>query len=249
MNVLIIEDETAAAKNLINLLSDIDPEINILATIDTVVDSAQWLKNRNSEVDLIFMDIHLSDGQAFHIFDLIDVQNPIIFTTAYDQYALDAFKVNSIDYILKPLKKDDLVQALNKFKRFSKIDVANYLEHIKSVAPGNTKALLIPIKDKLIPLNIENVAFCYTFDEKVSAHTFDGEQFTIDKTLDTMMSLVSGSDFFRANRQFIISRSAIVDMSIWFGNRLSVNLNVETPERIIISKARVSEFKKWYIEG
>ena len=202
------------------MLREIDPSVEIVDVIDTVVDSIGWIR-ANPLPDIVFMDIHLADGQAFKIFEQVDIPCPIVFTTAYDRYALDAFKVNSIDYILKPIKKQELERAFEKFKRLSG-------------------------REKRVPLTPDEIAYCYTADEKVSVVTFDGRSLPMDKPLDTLIALLPERDFYRANRQFIVSRRAVRDLSVWFGSRLSVNLTVKTPERIVVSKARVPDFKKWF---
>ena len=244
MNVLIVEDETAAATNLKALLLQIDPSIRIEAVIETVVETVRWVRD-NPLPDLIFMDIHLADGQAFKIFEQIE----IVFTTAYDRYALDAFKVNSIDYILKPIKKEELRRAFDKLRRLSAPQVAEYVEQTNRFVASRSRGFLIPFRDKLVPLTPEEIAYFHTSDERVSVATLDGRTLPMDKSLDTLMGQLPAADFYRANRQFIVSRRAIADLSVWFGSRLTLNLCVKTPERIVISKARVPEFKRWFVDG
>lgn len=246
MKALIIEDETAAATNLKALLQEIDPSVEIVGVIDTVVESIHWIRS-NPLPDLVFMDIHLADGQAFKIFEQVDISCPIIFTTAYDRYALEAFKVNSIDYILKPIKPEELQRAFEKFQRLSGNEVAAYVEQTHQFISARAHSFLIPFRDKLVPLTSDEIAYFYTADEKVSVVTLDERVFPMDKSLDTLMVLLPETDFYRANRQHIVSRRAIRDLSVWFGSRLSLNLSVKTSERIIISKARVPEFKRWFI--
>lgn len=248
MKVLIIEDETAAAKNLIGLIKKVDPAIEVLDVVETITDSLDWLRN-NDAPDLIFMDIHLADGSAFNIFDHADITAPVVFTTAYDRYALEAFAVNSIDYLLKPIKPEDLLRALEKFKRFTNVEKAEYVERTKERFAIKIQSLLIAVRDRLIPLSVEDIAYFYTSQEKVVAVNFEGKTFPADKTLDQLNSMLDENMFFRANRQFIISRRAVRDMSVWFGSRLSVNLKVEAPEKIVISKVRVKEFKNWIAGG
>lgn len=245
MRALIIEDETAAARNLKVLLASTYPEIDVVATLESVSESVDWL-TANHTPDLIFMDIHLADGNAFRIFDSVEVAAPIIFTTAYDQYALEAFKVSSIDYILKPIKEQDLKRAVEKY---TSLTASQRSEKIKQagemVARGRQKTLLLKVRDRLIPVTEEEIAFFYTSNERVMLTTMEGKCYPVDGTLESLCGEFSGDGFFRANRQFIISRRAIKDISVWFGSRLAVNLSVPTEERIIISKARASEFKAW----
>ena len=247
MKVLIIEDETAAAVNLRSLLEKNYPDVQVLAVIETVAESVEWF-DAGKQADLVFMDIHLADGDAFHIFERTEVNTPIIFTTAYDQYALDAFKVNSIDYILKPIKAEDLTRAVGKLERLTGTGIREYSERVSELAQkqnNRARAILIHVKDRIIPIRPEEIAYFYTTNEKVTLCTLDNRVYPYDKSLDSILATLSENDFFRANRQFIISREGIGDISVWFGSRLAVNLTVPLPERIIISKARVPEFKKW----
>ncbi len=246
MKTLIVEDETAAATNLRTLLREIDPEVAVLDVLETVTETVAWVRSHPLP-DLIFMDIHLADGQAFRIFEQTDIVSPIVFTTAYDRYALDAFKVNSIDYILKPIKRDELERALDKFRRFSGGERDEYVERTNRFVAVRAQSFLIPFRDKLVPVSADQIAYFYTSHEKVSVTTLDEKTLPMDRSLDTLMAQLPGSDFFRANRQFIVSRRAIRDLSVWFGSRLSVNLSLRTPERIIVSKARVPEFKRWFV--
>jgi DNA-binding LytR/AlgR family response regulator len=246
MKALIVEDEIAAQRNLMSVLTEVAPYITIVGTTDTVSETIEWLRS-NPRPDVIFMDIHLADGHSFHIFDAVEVTTPVIFTTAYDQYALEAFKLNSIEYLLKPIKANDLAHALNKLKTLTNQELVEHLKRLTSatVTPDNTKLFLIPFKSKLIPLSIDDVCYFYTANEHVQVTTLNGETFPMDKSLDAIMSMLPTSDFYRANRQFIVARKAIKDIDVWFGNRLSVNLTQKTPERVIVSKNRVAEFKLW----
>lgn len=247
MRVVIIEDETAAAQNLSAILRKICPEVDIVETIDTVVDSVEFFHSAPA-LDLVFMDIHLADGASFRIFDSVEINIPIIFTTAYDQYAIEAFKVNSIDYLLKPINEADIKRAIDKWQRLTATEQKDYASRINSVAKSQKseqQVFLVHFRDKIIPLKTEDIAFFHTFEERVTAHCHNGDKHQIDLTLEALQSKLSGEDFFRANRQFIISRKAVKDISVWFGSRLSANLTIETPERIIIPKARVHDFKEW----
>lgn len=244
MKVLIIEDETAAAQNLQAILREIDPSIQVLEVLESIEESADWLRN-NPQPDLLFMDIHLADGESFRILDRVDITAPVIFTTAYDQYALEAFRLCSIDYLLKPIAVDDVKRALEKLQRLTGSERSAYTPRIKQAVKEYEETFLIHQRDKIIPLHRDQIAFCYTANERVMAYDFQGESYPIDRTLETLQAQLPASDFFRANRQFIIARRAVQEITVWFGSRLSLALTVETPERIIISKARVPEFKAW----
>ena len=244
MRVLIIEDETAAAQNLTAILKQEAPEMEIITILESVEESIEWLQS-NPHPDLLFMDIHLADGDSFRILDRVEVSAPIIFTTAYDQYALDAFRVNSIDYLLKPINAEDLHRALKKLARLSGIERKEYSSRVQQMAKQTEETFLIHVRDKIIPLHRDRIAFCYTANERVTAFDYDGNAYPIDRTLEALQAVLPESDFFRANRQFIVARRAVKEITVWFGSRLSLSLVVETPERIVISKARVPEFKAW----
>ena len=245
MRAVIIEDETAASRNLKVLLATSHPEIDVVATLESVAESVEWFES-NEAPDLVFMDIHLADGNAFRIFDRVAISSPIIFTTAYDQYALEAFKVNSIDYVLKPIKQEELERAIGKFTSLTQSALGDYSRRVSQmVEQSRSKTLLAHVKDKIIPIGEEEIAFFYTSNEQVTLTTIEGKSYPIDGTLESLIGEFGGTSFFRANRQFIIARRAIKDISVWFGSRLAVNLTVATPERIIVSKARASEFKTW----
>ena len=247
MRIAIVEDETAAAANLKAMLHEVLPEAEITAELESVAECTDYF-GRGCDVDLVFMDIHLADGESFRIFDSTDIEAPIIFTTAYDQYALEAFRVNSIDYLLKPIQSSDLQRAVDKFRRLSNFDRTAYRERVEEFANRHKEerqAFLVHVRDKIIPLKRDEIAFFHTQNELVSAYTHSGMVYPMDKTLEALQALLPQSDFFRANRQFIISRTAVDDISVWFGSRLSVNLKVGVPEKIIVSKARVPVFKEW----
>jgi two-component system LytT family response regulator len=246
--VVIVEDETAAAVNLRSMLKSINPNVEVLDVLESVEEAVEFF-SKGVKADVVFMDIHLADGDSFRIFQSVDIAVPIIFTTAYDEYALQAFKVNSIDYLLKPYKEEDLKRALEKLQRLTATERATATERVEAMATtvetDALRTILVRFKDKLIPISMEDVAYFYTFSERVTLTTLDGTTYTIDKTLETLTQQLDGNKFFRANRQFIVSRRAVKDIAVWFGSRLALNLIIETPERIIISKARVPEFKSW----
>ena len=246
--VVIVEDETAAAVNLRSMLKGINPDVEVLEVLESVEEAVEFF-SQDVEADVVFMDIHLADGDSFRIFKSVDITIPIIFPTAYDEYALEAFKVNSIDYLLKPFKEEDLTRALDKLQRLTATERATATERVETMVAtaesDSLRTILVRFKDKLIPIAMEDVAFFYTFSERVTLTTLDGVTYPVDKTLETLSQQLDSVKFFRANRQFIVSRKAVKDIAVWFGSRLALNLVIETPERIIISKARVPEFKRW----
>lgn len=251
MKAVIIEDESVAAQALQSLVQEINPEVEVITVLQTIEESVMWFEE-NPMPDLVFMDIHLADGSSFAIFEQVDVTCPIIFTTAYDEYALKAFEVNSIDYLLKPINKDDLVRALGKYNNLaSRVDngsLKGLLAQMGGLKKRYKTCFLIPERDKLIPLATSNIAYVYIDTKTVKAISMDGHTYYLNQTLDDVMAQLDPEVFFRANRQFIISRAAVKDMSIWFGNKLAINLSVPVPEKIIVSKARVGEFKTWFAE-
>lgn len=243
--VIIVEDETAAAVNLRSMLQNIDPETVVVETLESVEEAVAYF-SESVEADVVFMDIHLADGDSFRIFDSVDIRIPIIFTTAYDEYALQAFKVNSIDYLLKPFKEEELRRALDKLERLTAAERSAAERKVREVvAAESLNTMLVRYKDKIIPVAMADVAFFYTYAERVTLTTLTGESYPVDKTLEALSQQLNADEFFRANRQFIVSRRAVKDIAVWFGSRLALNLTLETPERIIISKARVPEFKQW----
>jgi len=250
MKALIIEDEMMASQALCKLIEKVSPETEILGVLQTIVEVKEWLKS-NPMPDLMFMDIHLADGSSFAIFDKVDIACPVIFTTAYDEYALKAFEVNSIDYLLKPINKKDLERAMNKFnaiKRGTNGDYKALVERIEELKPKWRNYFLLPERDKLVPLAAKDIAYVCIDDKMVKIVSFDHKYYYTNQTLDELLEQLEPSAFFRANRQYIVSRASIKDVSIWFGNKLALNLNVEVPDKIIISKARVSEFKQWFAD-
>ncbi|MEZ5072991.1 MAG: LytTR family DNA-binding domain-containing protein [Bacteroidales bacterium] len=250
MKVLLVEDETLAADNLVKILRKIGG-MDILAVLESVYETVEWFATHD-QPDLVFMDIHLADGSAFEIFDSVDITCPIVFTTAYDEYALKAFKVNSIDYLLKPVESAAVEAALEKQRRLQPVDgdltgklrqlIARFQDE-----PIYKSSFLVPVKgDKLVPVKTEDILYFHIDHGVVKAVLEDGRQHILDMTLDELSKALDPRMFFRANRQFLLSRQAIRDMDLWFNQRLSVNLTVPAPEKIIISKTRITEFKNWF---
>ena len=249
MKALIIEDEVMAAQALQKLLGEVSPETEVISVFESIEDTVEWLRE-NPMPDLMFMDIHLADGASFAIFEQVDVTCPVIFTTAYDEYALKAFEVNSIDYLLKPIDKEALKRAMHKFYNLQgKLpNLANFDALIEQLTNKKKyrSCFLLPERDKLVPLPVSNIAYVYIDAKTIKMISLDHKTYYLTHTLDDLMDQLDPHDFFRANRQFIIARGVIKDVSIWFGNKLSINLTVDIPEKIIVSKARVAEFKRWF---
>ena len=250
MRAIIVEDEILAARNLRGILNEIGT-IEIITTLESVNETVAWF-TLNDPPDILFLDIHLADGSAFEIFERVEIDCPVIFTTAYDEYALKAFMVNSIDYLLKPIDINSVRRALDKYRRLagrneaSKSDLQNLITYFKkNIVYKNN--FLVPVKgDKLIPLNTDDIA-CFFIDYgTVKSISYDNKKYNMDNTLDELTEMLNPDFFFRANRQYIISKKAIKDIDLWFNSRLSVNLKISVPEKILISKARIPEFKSWF---
>ncbi len=251
MNAVIIEDEKAAVRNLMALLSEVAPDIEVVAVLDSIAESVDWFRIHEAP-DLVFLDIHLADGSSFEIFEQVDISCPIIFTTAYDEYALRAFKVNSIDYLLKPIGQSDIRKAIGKLKLLRSETPAkefdySRLVHLLKRQESYKTHFLVPVKgDKLFPLSVDMILFFYINDGLVKAVVGDGKEYTFTQTLDELSDCLNPNLFFRVNRQYLISRKAILDIDLWFNGRLSVNLKFPVQDKILVSKARVSEFKEWF---
>ncbi len=240
MRVVIIEDESIAIRKLKKLLYEIQTEIEIIAELESVYDANKWFQSNSlSEIDLLFSDIQLSDGLSFEIFENIHLQLPIIFTTAYDEYALRAFKQNGVDYLLKPIQKEELKQALDKFELTKKLYSQNQLSDIQLlINQFQHFAVKYPSfisyqKDKLIPLACENIAYFYIQNLIVYA-VVDKTEYVLEETMDEIEKRLPTQLFFRANRQFIIQKKYVSNAEIYFNNRLLVRLTMKTPDDIII---------------
>lgn len=250
MKALIIEDEKAAVRNLEALLKEVAPHTEVVGILDSVTESVAWFE-ANPAPDVVFMDIHLADGSSFEIFDHVRITCPIIFTTAYDEYALRAFKVNSIDYLLKPIGASDLRQALQKLETLHQNPASrdSFEEMIRTLQKrGHYKThFLIPYKgDKLLPLAVEQVQYFYIADGVTRAVVSSRESYVLPCTLDELTESLDPERFFRVNRQYLISRGAVQDIDLWFNNRLAINLRVPAEGKILVSKLRVNEFKNWF---
>lgn len=250
MRILIAEDETAASENLADALRAIDPAIEIAANTESVGQTAAWLQN-HPDVDLIFMDIHLSDGSAFMLFDRMRIETPIVFTTAYDQYAIEAFRVNSLDYLLKPVKSDELRRALEKFRRWMPADMPDRLARLAASVPkpAYRERILVPLRDRLLPVALDRVVCFHTADRQTQILLKDGTRYAYAKTLDQIMTMLDPGRFIRANKQFIVARDGVKEIVVWFDSRLLVKLTADTPEPVYVSKNRAQEFKAWMVAG
>ena len=249
MKILIIEDEKPAADRLIKMIHDLVPEAVILATLVSIKSSVEWLM-KNDAPDVVMMDIHLADGQSFEIFTLVKVTAPVIFTTAYDEHALDAFKVNSIDYLLKPIKLEDLKRAIDKLKNLKNYNAQQVEKMISQFGARQKefqKRMVIRFGDTIKMVDIPDVAYFYTEDKINYLCTSGNLRYPIDHNLDELELLLDPAVFFRINRQFIINIHDIEKMLAWSKSRVKVLLKPPTTEDTIVSTERSPYFKDWLI--
>lgn len=246
LQVILVEDESGAARNLKLLLADVAPQLQVLAVLPSIEETVSWLEG-NTEPDLAFFDIQLEDGLSFEIFKRTTVNFPVIFTTAFDQYAIDAFKVNSIDYLLKPVKEEDLLFSLKKFEKSQKssTNLQNIESMLKTLSGRATTSFLVHHRDKLIPVSASDISYFYIEAGLVHGCSFKNLVYPIEQTLEELEESLDPSLFFRANRQFIINRKAIRDIEFYFNGRLAINLDPQPKELVLVSKARVPVFKGW----
>ena len=249
MNILIIEDEQAAVRRLQKLLSEIDSQNEVIGAVATIEAAVQWI-TENPAPDLILMDIHLADGSSFEIFEKVEISSPVIFATAYDEYALKAFKVNAIDYLLKPIKAVELEQAIQKVARKTKkSDAADSLLQ-KLTEAGfikKHKRVLVRMGQSLKLVDLDQVAFFYSRD-KISFAVMPGnKRYPLDQSLDQIEHDLDPTRFFRINRQFIVRMDAIDEMIAYSKSRVKLKLNPPSEEEAIVSKERSPEFKKWLL--
>ena len=233
MRVVIVEDEIAASENLTYLLRKLEPGVEVVAVLDSVQAAVAFFDSQ-SDMDLVFLDIHLADGLSFEIFEKTSIKAPIIFTTAYNQYALKAFKVNSIDYLLKPIDKEELAQSLGQFKeqhksgssvKSSGIDdsqVSRLLELLRQKSPAYKATFLASQKDGIQPVRTERIAYFYIDTGVVKCVTFDRQSFVLDSKLEDIEAEVDPKLFYRVNRQYILHRDAISNIKFYFNGKLIV---------------------------
>ena len=256
MKILIIEDEIIAYRKLKRLISEIDKNIEIVDILDTVEESIIFLKEKSSLVDLILMDIQLADGSSFDIFKKVDIQIPIIFTTAYSEFAVQAFKVNSVDYLLKPFDKDALAHALNKFQSIfskaeqshqliEKMEIEKMIQQLQQKQLSYKERFIIKIGEHLKTIPTEDATCFYSKDKITFLRNEKGRNYVVDYTLEQLMTLLDPKKFYRINRKFFIHIRNIIDIYVYSGNRLRIKIMGFEEEEIIVSREKVQEFKRW----
>lgn len=259
MNVVVIEDERLTAQRLISLVKKYDASIHVLAQISSVAEAISWFKtNPITSVDLIFMDIHLEDGDSFQIISNLNLTTPIIFTTAFDDYMIKAFKVNSIDYLLKPINYEELAAALNKFRSLrsnnelkSGIDIKALIEKLSQQNnPEFKERFMITVGTRIRSIKTESIAYFYLEEKTVLLVTNDGTTLPIDYSLDKLMQIIDPKQFFRVSRQFIVSLNSIQMVHTISAGKLKLDLipiaiGTKTKQEVTVSGDRVSDFKEW----
>ena len=244
--IVIVEDEKPAAQRLFKLIKQIEPDAELIVQLESIIDAVQWFKE-NPHPDLVFMDIQLADGTSFNIFNEVTINVPIIFTTAFNQYAIQAFKVNSIDYLLKPIKKEDLETSLQKFHslqpKSNNFDYVNLLKNL--VVKDYQKRIVVRYADVIKTVEIENIAYFYTEEKYTYLYTFDSQRYPIDFTLDQLDHMIDPRHFFRINRQVIINFRAIERMIAYSKARVKIILKPLPAFETIVSTERSPYFKEW----
>jgi two-component system, LytTR family, response regulator LytT len=247
MTCIIIEDEKPAARMLQRKLEKLN--IPVFVMLHSVRESVAWFE-KNQQPDLIFLDIQLSDGLSFEIFEKVNISSPIIFTTAYDEYAIKAFKLNSIDYLLKPIDEDDLVTAVEKYRKQSSPSASMNIQLIRQLftstqVPEYKKRFSAKVGDHIKIVQIEDIELFYSEYKGTFIHTFEGRTYLLDTTLESLERELEPTQFFRVSRKYIISHLALKDIVVFSNSRLKLTLKSYTKEEVIVSRERVAEFKEW----
>lgn len=250
MNVLIFEDEKLASERLVELLKELRPSMQVLASIKSVEAAVLWLEN-NDQPDLIISDIQLLDGTSFEIFSQIQIGCPVIFTTAYDQYAIKAFEVNSVDYVLKPIGQDKLEAALEKFEakvgsgNAAGFDIEQIRTLLTSSSPEYKSRFLVKVGQRIRAIPIEKVAYFYSRDKLTYIVTFENQKYPIDQTLEELEGLINPREFFRVNRKFVVHFNSVADIHPYFKGRVKLGLSPQIEEEIVVSSEKTPVFKRW----
>lgn len=249
MNVIIIEDEIRTAKELKSIIEAFDNDITVLTILTSISQSIKWL-NENPLPDLIFSDIQLGDGLSFEIFKEVRIQVPIIFCTAFDEYAIQAFNSNSIDYLLKPIEENMVERSLEKYQGIKDHYTANYVANLNQVivqldGQNYKQSLLVHYREKMIPIKVSLIVFIYIGNGLVNIYTTNNENFIVNYTIDQLETVLNPTMFFRPNRQFIINRNGINNIEHYFNRRLILQLSHKTPVELIVSRQKIQDFLHW----
>jgi two-component system, LytTR family, response regulator LytT len=251
MTILIVEDEELAAKKLQKILYTIDPSATISGITDSIKGTVEWL-HENPQPDLILMDIELSDGQSFEVFNLTEVKSPVIFTTSYDEFALKAFKVNSLDYLLKPVQKDELQAALNKYQKLKgnrqgDMNIDHLVKELqRKLKPVSyRRRFLVKHAQKLISVEVGEIAYFYSDGRLNFFKTTDNKKYVVDYTMDELEEMLDPDRYFRISRSFYVSINSVDKIDDYFGNRLILALKPAVEKEALVSREKVTEFKTW----
>jgi len=247
IRALIIEDELPAATRLQKMLSETAPDIIAEANTDSIQGSVRWLRE-HEHPDIIFLDIQLADGLCFEIFRHIKVDSFVVFTTAYDEYAIRAFELNSIDYLLKPVNRDMLVRAVNKFRTMQgrvRIDMHKLLDMIEKKRSAGKTRFVISVGHKIKSVEASAIAYFYSLEKSTFLCSDEGKSYPVDYSLDNLEKMVDPGMFFRVNRQYLVSFKAIGNILVLSGSRIRIDLKPAAEYDIYVSGARTSEFRKW----
>lgn len=245
MNILIIEDELPAYNKLKNLVLESVPSANILEHLDSIAASEAWFAT-NAMPDVVLMDIHLADGSAFDLIKRIKIDCPVIFTTAYDEYAMEAFKTSGIEYLLKPVKKEELESAFHKLTMFRSFFSTSKEQVAPEANPGAyKKRFVIRFGEHIKTLSVDDIAYCFSESKATYARTFEGRTYPMDYNLDALDTMLDPQDFFRINRQYIISLKAIDEMKTYSKARVIITLKPAVKELPVVSSERAAQFKLW----
>jgi len=246
MNVIILEDESRAASFLERLVHKVAPEMKVVAKIESVRDAVPFLKTY-ADIDLIFSDVQLADGLSFEIFKQVTIKCPIIFTTAYDHYAIEAFKTNGIDYLLKPVEEERLRKAIEKTKLFSpSVALEKLLTLGNTVSAKSYKArFMVKVGDKIKSIPIEEILAFYSLEKATYLHTTSNRDYCIDYSIDQLEALLDPGVCFRINRKYIVSIKACTNILAWTNSRLRLKIDGINDEDIIVARERVQDFKEW----
>lgn len=253
IKVLIVEDEIPAQINLKKLIDRCCPDCRIVMTLSSVRSTIKWLEENPEGADVIFMDVELSDGVCFDIFDHVDITAQIIITTAYDNYAINAFKVNSVDYLLKPIVEEELSRAwercIERIEQRSTPNIETLLDIVSKAGNSNDKhfkkRFIVKTGEKIIIIPVEDIAYCYSEDKSTYAVTKSGARRLLDYSLDTVQEMLDPKLFFRVSRSCIVSINAIENISKHLGTRLKLQLNPRAEEDVVVSRSRTSDFLEW----
>lgn len=252
IHIIIIEDEPATARHLEYILKEINPEIQITKCLQSIAEATEWFTLNDNNYDLIFSDIRLSDGLSFEIFRKVNIKKPVIFVTAYHDYAIEAFRNNGIDYVLKPFDTEEITRTIFKYHILIAADSekrqnekASLLQELQNATKHYRKSFLIHYCGRLIPVEAAKINWFHTANEIVYAHLSDGRQYIMEFTLEQLENELEPTLFFRANRQFIINKKAVEAVEYFFNGRLLIKIHPSPQDQIIVSKAKAMTFRKW----